>query len=214
MNIRPSFFSEAGGRQEGEGEETEGTAEAQQCPDSRRGQEEGKQNMSNNNNRWCGDSGRGQEEGKKNDISWGPPPQKLKDWLKRNKKGQPRMNNAQTWGETKKKVNRICKTSGFWPRVRARALRAPVFSGSLPHQPGRCAPPRLSQLRCFLFDPPKIKKLTISRNKNASLQDQTWAARGVYLSTGLSCTLLSYAIPYYRKLCCILRAICTLWAKL
>ena len=24
------------------------------------------------------------------------------------------------------------------------------------------------------------------------------------------CTLLSYALPYYRKLCCILRATCTL----
>ncbi len=32
-------------------------------------------------------------------------------------------------------------TSGFWPRVRARALRAPVFLGSLPRPTGRCAPP-------------------------------------------------------------------------
>jgi hypothetical protein len=32
-------------------------------------------------------------------------------------------------------------TSGVWPRVRARALRAPVFLGSLPRQTGRCAPP-------------------------------------------------------------------------
>ncbi len=40
------------------------------------------------------------------------------------------------------------KTSGFWPRVRARALRAPVFLGSLPSPTGRCAPPRPSQLRC------------------------------------------------------------------
>ncbi len=32
-------------------------------------------------------------------------------------------------------------TSGFWPRVRARALRAPVFLGTLPGQTGRCAPP-------------------------------------------------------------------------
>ena len=31
-------------------------------------------------------------------------------------------------------------TSGFWPRVRARALRAPVFFNSLPSQTGRCAP--------------------------------------------------------------------------
>ncbi len=32
------------------------------------------------------------------------------------------------------------KTSGFCPRVRARALRAPVFFNSLPSQTGRCAP--------------------------------------------------------------------------
>ncbi len=44
---------------------------------------------------------------------------------------------------------------GFWPRVRARAQRAPVFLGSLPRQSGRCAPPCPSQLRCFLFDPQK-----------------------------------------------------------
>ncbi len=44
----------------------------------------------------------------------------------------------------------IYHTSGFWPRMRARALRAPVFQGSLLR-----APPRPSQLRCFLFDPQK-----------------------------------------------------------
>ena len=51
-------------------------------------------------------------------------------------------------------------TSGFWPRVRARALRAPVFLGSLPRQTGRCAPPppRPSQFRCFLFYPQKYIK--------------------------------------------------------
>ncbi len=32
-------------------------------------------------------------------------------------------------------------TSGFWPRVRARALRAPVVLGLLTCQTGRCAPP-------------------------------------------------------------------------
>ncbi len=35
----------------------------------------------------------------------------------------------------------ILFTSGFLPRVRARALRAPVFLSSLPPQMGRCAPP-------------------------------------------------------------------------
>ncbi len=51
-------------------------------------------------------------------------------------------------------------TSGFWPRVRARALRAPVFLGSLPRQTGRCAPPSppiaASLLRIW---PPKIHKI-------------------------------------------------------
>ncbi len=34
----------------------------------------------------------------------------------------------------------ISGTSGFLPRVRARALRAPVFFGSMPRLTGRCAP--------------------------------------------------------------------------
>jgi hypothetical protein len=46
----------------------------------------------------------------------------------------------------------INRTSGFWPRVRARALRAPVFLGSLARQTGRCAPPAH---RSFAA-PPKI----------------------------------------------------------
>jgi hypothetical protein len=41
-----------------------------------------------------------------------------------------------------------CITSGFWPRVRARTLPAPVFLGSLLHPTGHCAPPHPSQLRC------------------------------------------------------------------
>jgi hypothetical protein len=36
-------------------------------------------------------------------------------------------------------INEPVFTSGFWPRVRARALRAPVFLGSLTRQTGRCA---------------------------------------------------------------------------
>ncbi len=42
-------------------------------------------------------------------------------------------------------------TSGFWPRVRARALRAPVILISLPN--GALRAPRLSQLRCFYLSP-------------------------------------------------------------
>jgi hypothetical protein len=45
----------------------------------------------------------------------------------------------------------IWLTSGFWPRVRARALRAPVFLGS--HTQRGAARPQPLQLRCFLFTP-------------------------------------------------------------
>ncbi len=37
-------------------------------------------------------------------------------------------------------------TSGFWPRVRARALRAPVLFGSFTRPTGRCAPPTCKKL--------------------------------------------------------------------
>jgi hypothetical protein len=37
-------------------------------------------------------------------------------------------------------LNTYVETSGFWPRVRALALRAPVFLGLSTRQTGRCAP--------------------------------------------------------------------------
>jgi hypothetical protein len=52
-------------------------------------------------------------------------------------------------------LRKLLNTSGFWPRVRARALHAPVFWNSLPRKTGAARPTRLSQLRCFLFDPQK-----------------------------------------------------------
>jgi hypothetical protein len=85
-------------------------------------------------------------------------------------------------------------TSGFWPRVRARALRAPVFLGSLTAKRGAARPPRTSQLPASYSS--TKNKITYFQRKNASLQAQTWAARGVYLSTRLSCILLSYIAPY------------------
>jgi hypothetical protein len=42
-------------------------------------------------------------------------------------------------------------TSGFWPRVRARALRAPVFLSSFPPQSGRCAPPPAHRIAALLI---------------------------------------------------------------
>jgi hypothetical protein len=52
----------------------------------------------------------------------------------------------------------LYQTSRFWPRVRARALRAPVFVSSFSPKTGRCAPPCPSQLRCFSFDSQKYIK--------------------------------------------------------
>jgi hypothetical protein len=70
---------------------------------------------------------------------------------------------------------------------------APVFLASLTRQTGRCGSPPPSQLRCS----PKNKKINYFQKQNASLQALTWAARGVYLSTGLRCTLMSYIAPYW-----------------
>jgi hypothetical protein len=71
------------------------------------------------------------------------------------------------------KIN-IIKTSGFWPRVRARALRAPVFLDPLARQTGRCAPPpRPSQLRCS----PKNIEISYFQKQNVFFQAQTRSAR-------------------------------------
>jgi hypothetical protein len=45
-------------------------------------------------------------------------------------------------------LHRSFKTSGFWPRVRARALRAPVFLSSLPppNRALRASPPIAASL--------------------------------------------------------------------
>jgi hypothetical protein len=60
--------------------------------------------------------------------------------------------------------------------VRARALRAPVFLGSLPHQTGRCAPP--ANHSCAA--PPK-QKMNYFQKQNVFLQAQTQAARIKYI---------------------------------
>jgi hypothetical protein len=85
-------------------------------------------------------------------------------------------------------------TSGFWARVRARALRARVFLGSLPRPTWRCAPPRPSQLRCSPKTP-KWKNKLIPETKclpSLGLAAPYWATLH---PTELRCTLLSYAAP-------------------
>jgi hypothetical protein len=95
----------------------------------------------------------------------------------------------------------ILITSGFWPRVRARALRAPVFLGSLTRQKGRCAPPPPVHSSFAASHSSKIKT-TYFLKQNASLQASgpnpgrqgrisfRWAKLH---PTELHCTLLSYA---------------------
>ncbi len=77
--------------------------------------------------------------------------------------------------------------SGFWPRVRARALRAPVFLSYLTHKQGRCASP-----------PPIAASLLLIYTSKHSLRPELGPSGGgcVYLSFGLSCTLLSYIASY------------------
>jgi hypothetical protein len=54
------------------------------------------------------------------------------------------------------KLRWVFCTSGFWPRVRARALHAPVFFSSLTHKTGRCAPPQPIAVSLLLIHSPKI----------------------------------------------------------
>jgi hypothetical protein len=67
--------------------------------------------------------------------------------------------------------------SGFWPRLRARALHAPVFLSSLTCKAGRCAPPHLrpSQLRCSYLH----HTLCILHCKGNSVIFLFWELRGL-----------------------------------
>ena len=56
------------------------------------------------------------------------------------------------------KLYNYVNTSGFLPRLRARALRAPVFFSSLPRQTGRCAPPLADLSFAAYYSTPKDKQ--------------------------------------------------------
>ncbi len=89
-------------------------------------------------------------------------------------------------------------TSGFWPRVRACALRAPVILGALPRPTGRCAPPHQSQLRC---SPQNIKINVFPETKclpsgpNSGRQGHIFFHWAKLHRIELRCTLLRYAAP-------------------
>jgi hypothetical protein len=132
--------------------------------------------------------------------------------------------------ETKKSTNKkggplainffykILYTSVFWPRVRARALRAPVFLGSLTHQKGRCAPPRQSQLRCFLFFKNKNNLFPETKcfpsGPNSGRQGHISFHWAKLHPTELHCTLLSYAATSWASLCPILSYPAPCWATM
>jgi hypothetical protein len=59
-------------------------------------------------------------------------------------------------------------TSGFWPRVPARALRAPVFLGSCHAKRGATRPPPIAASLLFIHSP-KIK--IIHRTRAARVKD-------------------------------------------
>jgi hypothetical protein len=87
---------------------------------------------------------------------------------------------------------KIFYTSGFWPRLRAPyAARTRLFGFTATPKRGAARPPDHRS-----FDAPPIIKNKLFSEQNVFLQAQTRAARGIYFSTGLSCTLLSYAAPY------------------
>ncbi len=82
----------------------------------------------------------------------------------------------------------IFVTSGFWPRVRARALRAPVFFRLIHTQNGALrAPPPIAASLLLIYTP----KLSLRPELG-----QSGVRHCVYLSIGLSCTLLSYIVSY------------------
>ena len=79
--------------------------------------------------------------------------------------------------------------SGFGPRVRARALRAPVILISLSRPTGRCAPPPPKNL---LFPETKC----FPSGLNSSRQGRIFFHWATLHPTELHCILLSYAAPF------------------
>ncbi len=93
-------------------------------------------------------------------------------------------------GNQRAVVQDLLYTSGFGPRVRARALRAPVFLGSLTHQRGVARPP--PPIAASLL--PQKLKINYFQKQNASLQAQgriSFHCAKLHL-TELYCTLPSY----------------------
>jgi hypothetical protein len=85
----------------------------------------------------------------------------------------------------------IILNSGFWPRVRARALRAPVFLGSLPRQLGRSAPPAHHSFAA---------SYSSAKNVNLLFTEPCCTLLGYVALTKLHCTILCCAAHYWAKL--------------
>ncbi len=97
----------------------------------------------------------------------------------------------------------VCITSGFWPRVRARALRAPILLSSLPGPTGRCAPPAHRS-----FAASYLPRQSLSSGPHSGRQGHLsfhWSKlhptvlHSIYWATlhppVLRCTLMSYTAP-------------------
>ena len=108
----------------------------------------------------------------------------------------------------KKPLARYDYTSGFWPRMRARALRAPVFLGSVPRQKGRCAPPVHRSFAASYSSPQKNHLIPETKcfpsGPNSGRHGRISFHRSKLHPTELHCTLLSYAATSWAMLCPIL----------
>ncbi len=104
---------------------------------------------------------------------------------------------AERWLAVPCRVLIFYLTSGFWPRMRARALRAPVFLGSLPCPTGRFTPP---PAYLSFAAPPKIKLFPetkcIPSGPNSGRQGRIFFHWVKLYPTELRCTFLSCFAPY------------------
>jgi hypothetical protein len=99
----------------------------------------------------------------------------------------------------------IWYTSGFWPRVRARALRAPVFFWAYKHAKRGAARPPPMAASLLLIHPPKIKNKLFPETKCSPSGPNSGRGRLSFHwaklhPTELHCILLSYATPSWTTL--------------
>ncbi len=92
----------------------------------------------------------------------------------------------------------IFRTSWFWPHVRARALRAPVFLGSSPSQTGAAPPPPNMRKKGFIFMLAKhIQAILRGFSRGPSLFLPIWGQNYVQVRPyALNLRVLSFLLFY------------------